>query len=340
MAAGEAALWALAAVLAAIAMFKASTIQGALAVRVLAWTLGAGALAGAAWLSLQSRDNYGLLRALSEAAGKLDRLHESVLGQALMRNLAGFMDYLPPLADFAIMVAAALGLLCLFAFSPGERLEKTVRPLLTGLIGVVIGGVATLAVVAIGFGGEGQRRQIVGQITSAADIHDGDTIWLGATSVRLYGLDAPEKEQSCWVAGGKQRCGEAAQRVLQDMLKGALISCSARTSGTGKVTESFGRPLARCEARFEGTLRSEEAPSFEITGQMIALGYGFQYKGDADFGFSEVEGRARAASAGLWRGCTLRPETWRRDRVLRERFEAAGPNGLPKDALIGNDCPG
>ena len=64
-------------------------------------------------------------------------------------------------------------------------------------------------------------------VTGTARIIDGDTIWIGETKIRLYGIDAPEARQLCRRDGQSWRCGEAATEALRRLI-GTTLS-PART---------------------------------------------------------------------------------------------------------------
>lgn len=123
-------------------------------------------------------------------------------------------------------------------------------------------------------------------ITGKARITDGDTVVIGTTTVRLEGIDAPEKKQSCTDARGKGfDCGKSASQFLADLVKGVEISCEQ--SGT----DQNGRVLAYCFLP-DGT---------DINGKLVAAGYAFAFVHYSDR-YVPHEARAKASRAGLWRG--------------------------------------
>jgi hypothetical protein len=56
-------------------------------------------------------------------------------------------------------------------------------------------------------------------VTGAARVVDGDTIWIGDTKIRLHGIDAPEAKQSCIMDNQPWRCGEAATEALARLVQ-------------------------------------------------------------------------------------------------------------------------
>ena len=54
-----------------------------------------------------------------------------------------------------------------------------------------------------------------GAATGAVQVTDGDTLRIGDSRIRLHGIDAPERAQSCDGADGQSyRCGEEATAAL------------------------------------------------------------------------------------------------------------------------------
>lgn len=70
---------------------------------------------------------------------------------------------------------------------------------------------------------------------------DGDTIRLDGATYRLWGIDAPEKGQWC----GSYPAGITAEGTLQHLMRGATVTCEART------TDRYGRTVALCRANGE-----------------------------------------------------------------------------------------
>ena len=304
----------------ALGFFLASTRQFRQPERTFIWLMGAGLLAIAIWRIGTTPDHYGLLRAL------WDGFSGDAVARAFARNLGGVSGFITQLLDFFVLAAAALGIICLIAFTPGERIEQAARPTILVLLGFMAGAVAALAVVAIGLGGQIRPRTYVGMVT-ANDVYDGDTFSLGEVSLRLWGVDAPELRQECRDVA---QCGVEARAHLVVLLDGAMLQCDQKQSRRSqRVVESFGRPLVRCWARRPG-----QQP-VDIGGQMIRDGYAVQYLGDTSFGYrgAEEEGRGR----GLMRGCMLRPDLWRNDNAARRAFE--NNRTLPADAVMVGACP-
>jgi endonuclease YncB( thermonuclease family) len=67
---------------------------------------------------------------------------------------------------------------------------------------------------------------------------DGDTIVVGSTHYRLWGIDAPEKAQSCFREGNIYPCDHDATKHLRDLIGTAHVYCVPRD------TDRYGRTVA------------------------------------------------------------------------------------------------
>ncbi len=313
--------------IAALLVFLFGTRQFALWLRAVIWIIGAGCLGFAAFIVANDPVHFGLFRIVADFFA---HPADSVMAQALERNSPTAIRFVLPLLDLFLIFAAILGVLALLSFSPGEDIEKAVRPLAIGLIGVIVGGIVALVVVGVGFGGPVKPQGYVGYLR-AENIHDGDTFWVGEISLRLFGADAPELDQSCRDESGLTPCGESARARLAEMLDGQLILCTPRLTRTGTQKESFGRPLVSCE------VRPAAAPAFDVVGRMIEEGYSVQYEG-RDWGYSSAA--LRGQGQHLMATCMLRPDFWRqRGHMAQDAFVEGRLEEIPVDALVGIGCP-
>ena len=63
------------------------------------------------------------------------------------------------------------------------------------------------------------------EVSGSATIVDGDTLRIGSTTIRQYGMDAPETRQTCERAGNSWPCGEESSRKLWLLAGGQLVLC-------------------------------------------------------------------------------------------------------------------
>ncbi|MDZ4762094.1 MAG: thermonuclease family protein [Alphaproteobacteria bacterium] len=230
--------------------------------------------------------------------------------------------------DVFLLLAVLVGLACLAAFTPGDDVEKAVRPVNIALLGAIGGALLALTVVAVGLGGVSKRRVHLNMI-AAEDVFDGDTIRMGDASLRLWGIDAPERSQVCRDhIGAPYPCGELARNHLVYLLvlEGKLARCGRPDSlFAGKspppapeLQETFGRPLVSCEIH-------ENGQSVDLATQIALAGFADVYRDEGKIKTSEqirsAVTSAQSAKLGMWAGWTLAPEDWRNDKPCRERFK-------------------
>jgi endonuclease YncB( thermonuclease family) len=133
---------------------------------------------------------------------------------------------------------------------------------------------------------------------SGVRVVDGDTLRLGEATVRLAGLDAPERGQPCQRSDGTRfDCGEAAARQLAALVQRRGVTCNIARR------DRYGRAVGVCHA--EGR---DLAEAMVASGWAIAVTEG--RRGQARYGVAEAQ--ARSARQGLWDGRFETPETWRR----------------------------
>ncbi len=122
-----------------------------------------------------------------------------------------------------------------------------------------------------------------------ARVIDGDSLVVGGTEIRLFGIDAPELHQTCSRAGRPWNCGQEAAQALRRMVAGREVTCHARERD-----------------RFERTVATCRTGELDLAAAMVRGGYAIAYGAyDAD------EREARDARRGLWAGEFDRPATWR-----------------------------
>ena len=113
---------------------------------------------------------------------------------------------------------------------------------------------------------------------------DGDSLTIGDERIRLFGIDAPEFDQTCTKSGSEWPCGQQAADLLARLTTGRQVRCV-------KVGEDgFGRTLARCSVG-----------STDINQAMVSAGYAVAFrKYSADY--VDAETAAKAARRGIWSG--------------------------------------
>jgi len=165
---------------------------------------------------------------------------------------------------------------------------------------MILGGGAGVAVLVLGFG---LPAELMGSAprnpewrAPAADVRvlDGDTLRLGDRTLRLYGLEAPERGQQCVNAEGTTYdCGGAAAAALAQLIAERGVAC--RLHGRDR----FGRALGVCQA--EGV---------ELNASLVAAGWALADPARQP-ALVPLEAAARARESGLWAGGFTPPPHWR-----------------------------
>jgi endonuclease YncB( thermonuclease family) len=131
-------------------------------------------------------------------------------------------------------------------------------------------------------------------ITGPATVIDGDTIDMTGTRIRILGIDAPERAQSCARAGQSWACGSAATATLGEIIANSQVTCTARG------TDVYGRTLATCRNAV-----------FDIGHEMVRRGMALASE-DAPEDYASAGAIARRSSYGLWAGEFQHPADWRK----------------------------
>jgi endonuclease YncB( thermonuclease family) len=124
---------------------------------------------------------------------------------------------------------------------------------------------------------------------SAQTVPDGNTITVGATTVRLWGIDAPDIRQTCddgWAAG------QEAARTLRALVQGRRLECNPR----GK--DRFGVTLAVCKT-----------DGWDVGAAMVSAGAAWAARQNRDY--TNEEHDAINARKGVHDHPCLLPWAWR-----------------------------
>ena len=151
------------------------------------------------------------------------------------------------------------------------------------ILGAVVGGTLTACTPAA-------ADQL---ISGTGRAKDGDSLMVGQTEVRLFGVDAPEFNQSCTRAGQAWACGSAAANQLSGLVNGKQVYCSSMG------LDQHGRTLGRCVA---GTT--------DINRTMVAAGYAVAYRHYSS-DYVSAEESAKVNKRGLWSGTFEMPDEYR-----------------------------
>ena len=154
-------------------------------------------------------------------------------------------------------------------------------------------------------------------ITGVPRIVDGDSLVIGGVKIRLHGIDAPERNQTCGFEPNQWDCGRQSTRALSEMIDRAPVTCHERD------VDRYGRIVAVCSVG--GVL---------LNARMVAEGWAVAYR-QYSMDYVGEEDQAREGGRGIWSGEFVRPEDWRRgQRTARSR---AAPSQSPRN-MPDRDC--
>lgn len=151
-------------------------------------------------------------------------------------------------------------------------------------------------------------------ISGAGHSIDGDSLKVGDTEVRLYGIDAPELTQTCQREGRAWSCGTDAAYQLSRLVNGKQVSCS--TMGV----DTFGRTLARCKVG-----------EIDLNRTMVATGFALAYRRYST-DYVSAEESAKLARRGIWTGTFEMPSEVRHgddDYVLARPIDRGADGPIP-----------
>jgi endonuclease YncB( thermonuclease family) len=125
-------------------------------------------------------------------------------------------------------------------------------------------------------------------------IREADAIQIGATRIRLGGIDAPSRDQLCLNTKGERwTCGVAARDELIKHVGSKSWTCHTRS------VDRRGRTVARCNVDGE-----------DIQKWLVHSGWALSYA-RISHDYDPDEAAARAAKNGMWQGAFIAPWDWR-----------------------------
>ena len=137
---------------------------------------------------------------------------------------------------------------------------------------------------------------------ASAIVRDGGTIQLADVTYRLDGIDAPEFDQMCidehadaWA------CGVEARDRLSRLIGDRQVRCE----DLGLGTASKKRHIGICTVEGEGT---------SLNQLVVRQGFALNFEPYARGRFREDEAGAKDNRRGLWKGCFVAPQEFRRGR--------------------------
>ncbi len=156
-------------------------------------------------------------------------------------------------------------------------------------------------------------------ISGTARVVDGDTLQVAGKRIRLEGIDAPERAQTCprkWV--GTWSCGKAATRWLERFIAGRHVRC--RQVGRDK----YGRVIGICYAGKD-----------EINSVMVREGLAWAFVKYSERYIGE-EAAARRDRKGIWTGAGRKRFAQKAWAYREQRWTFAAQKAPEGCAIKGN----
>lgn len=126
-----------------------------------------------------------------------------------------------------------------------------------------------------------------------ASVIDGDIIDIRGTRIRLFGIDAPESDQTCHDDDGKlYRCGQKAADALAAFIASKPVSCLPQN------LDRFGRTVATCFVE-----------QVDIADWLVRSGLALDWPEYSKGKYAAAQKAAEHSGDGMWGGQWVEP--WR-----------------------------
>lgn len=148
------------------------------------------------------------------------------------------------------------------------------------------------------------------EISGQIDVVDGDTLNIGAQSIRLHGIDAPEIDQLCDDREGQPwPCGVFVRDAVIELFQGLDATCNVLDQ------DRYGRSIAKCYVN-----------GADIAEEIVRRGWAEAYR-RYSFDYDLAEKTAQLQGVGLWSGTMQSPSAFRADQRM------AVPGAQPPDPV-------
>lgn len=133
-------------------------------------------------------------------------------------------------------------------------------------------------------------------VQGSAYVLDGDTLDIQGTQIRLAGIDAPEKDQTCQTGDQVWFCGKASSWALDQKTQGQVVKCQLQSK------DQYGRWIGEC---FVGTV--------SLNASQVQEGWAMAYERFSKVYLPQQE-QAQQQKRGVWSSRWMNPEEFRRKK--------------------------
>ncbi|MDK3074928.1 thermonuclease family protein [Sedimentitalea sp. JM2-8] len=132
---------------------------------------------------------------------------------------------------------------------------------------------------------------VLADLSGRIQVIDGDTIDIGSERVRLFGIDAPEADQTCDRASGETwACGAWVTEQVRSRYQTRVATCVSLD------TDRYGRTVARCEVDGADIGRALVSDGLAFAYRRYSMDYDLDEKAAAVNGRGLHAGRVQAPS--------------------------------------------
>ena len=132
-------------------------------------------------------------------------------------------------------------------------------------------------------------------VGNKASVIDGDTIEIGATRIRLWGIDAPESNQLCRANNGSQYpCGAKATHELAAFISERPVNCEPVS------LDENGQTSATCSV-----------DGVDLGGWLVRNGFALDWPQYSKGKYDSAQREADHAGRGIWEGNYVAPWLFR-----------------------------
>lgn len=154
-----------------------------------------------------------------------------------------------------------------------------------------------------GNGGPAPRgaKEMPATISGTPMVLDGDTLDFDGLRVRIFGIDAFEKDQLCESSdGARYGCGQFSRQSMLSAIDGSVVTCARRD------VDKYGRMVAVCRGR-----------SGDLAERVVKDGYALAYRHYSS-DYIDEEDDAHRARRGAWQGRFEAPWDYRHNGAGKE----------------------